>query len=99
MANPCSPFSRAAAMFSSGLETPSPEKKVCVWRSMLKATGGRLVWAARNAKCRFQGVGAGLRSAGGGQAKRFAAERRDRGRQRRIWLPASEVFSVPDIFP
>jgi hypothetical protein len=30
-------------MFSSGLETPSPEKKVCVWRSMLKAIAGRLV--------------------------------------------------------
>ena len=35
MAKPCRPFARAAAMFSSGLETPSPEKNVCVCRSML----------------------------------------------------------------
>src|SRR5205085_11510489 len=64
MANPWRPFSRAAAMFSSGLETPSPEKKVWVWRSMLKGIGGRLIWAARNAKCRFQGMGPRLRSVG-----------------------------------
>src|SRR5882724_10787037 len=56
MAKPWRPFSRAAAMFSSGLETPSPEKNVCVWRSMLKAIAGRLVCAARNAKRRFQGT-------------------------------------------
>src|SRR5438270_4451488 len=49
MANPCRPFSRAAAMFSSGLDTPSPEKKVWVCRSTLKAIAGRLIWAARNA--------------------------------------------------
>src|SRR4051794_2821445 len=35
MAMPFNPFARAAAIMSSGLETPSPEKKECVWRSML----------------------------------------------------------------
>src|ERR1044072_9269028 len=99
MANPCRPFSRAAAMFSSGLETPSPEKKVCVWRSMLKAIGGRLVWAAPNAKNRFQGVGAGLRGAGAGRTNDFAAQRRHRRGPRGIWLSPRRVLPFPDFFP
>src|SRR4029450_42227 len=35
MAMPCKPLARAAAIMSSGLETPSPAKKECVCRSML----------------------------------------------------------------
>jgi hypothetical protein len=37
MAMPCKPLARAAAIKSSGLEMPSPEKKECVCRSMLNA--------------------------------------------------------------
>src|SRR6476469_8519811 len=99
MANPCSPFSRAAAIFSSGLETPSPEKKVCVWRSMLKDIGGRLIWAAPNAKSRFQGMGAGLRGAGAGETNDFAAQRRDRRGPRRVRLSSRRVLSLPDVLP
>ena len=33
----CKPLARAAAIISSGLETPSPEKNECVCRSMLNA--------------------------------------------------------------
>src|SRR6266700_4877516 len=36
MAIPCNPLPRAAAIIASGLETPSPEKKECVCRSILK---------------------------------------------------------------
>mgnify|MGYP003298881394 CR=1 FL=1 len=40
MATPCSPFARALAIKSSGLDTPSPEKKVWVWRSIVDGPGG-----------------------------------------------------------
>src|SRR3977135_2424059 len=99
MANPCSPFSRAAAMFSSGLDTPSPEKKVWVCRSMLKAIAGRLVCDARNAKRRFQGMGAGVRGAGPGRTADSPAQGRDRRGARWLWVPAFGVLSFPDILP
>src|SRR5437870_12865408 len=68
MAKPSKPFSRAAAILSSGLETPSPEKKVCVCRSILNGIAGRLVCDARNGKCRFEArdAGCGIRDAGCG---------------------------------
>src|SRR4029450_1275685 len=53
MAIPCKPLARAAAIMSSGLEIPSPEKKECVCRSILNATGTRLVWSGLNGKRRF----------------------------------------------
>src|SRR3977135_2339600 len=99
MANPCRPFSRAAAMFSSGLETPSPEKKVWVCRSMLKAIAGRLVCDARNAKRRFQGMGAGVRGAGERRTDDSPAQRRHRRGTRWFWVPAFGVLSLPDVLP
>src|ERR1700704_3981830 len=99
MANPCRPFSRAAATFSSGLDTPSPEKKVWVCRSMLKAIAGRLVCDARNAKRRFQGVGAGVRGAGQRRTDDSPAQRRDRRGTRRLRVPAFGVLSFPNVLP
>src|SRR6202035_2844885 len=96
MAKPCRPFSRAAAMFSSGLDTPSPEKKVWVCRSTLKAIAGRLVCDARNAKRRFQGMGPGLRSPGPGRPGDSPAQGRHRRGTRRLWVPALGVLSLPD---
>src|SRR5947209_14933595 len=99
MANPCRPFSRAAAILSSGLETPSPEKKVWVWRSMLKATARRLVWAAQNGKYRFQGMGGGLRGARARGANHFITQRWDRRGAGGLWFSPSRVLSFPDLFP
>src|SRR3954471_4403855 len=96
MANPWSPFSRAAAMFSSGLETPSPEKKVWVWRSMLKGTAGRLIWPAQNGKYRFQGMGGGLSGAREGRAGGFIAQRRDRRGPGRLRFSLLGVLPFPD---
>src|SRR5437870_12268635 len=53
MARPCKPFARAAAIKSSGLDTPSPEKKVCACRSMFSGIGLRLIESATNQKCAF----------------------------------------------
>src|SRR4030081_2085852 len=99
MAKPWRPFSRAAAIFSSGLDTPSPEKKVWVCRSMLKAIAGRLVWAARNAKSRFQGVGTGVRGAGPGRTDDSATQGRHRRGARWLRVPAQRVLSFPDVLP
>src|SRR3954468_2080126 len=96
---PCRPFSRAAVIFSSGLDTPSPEKKVCVWRSMLKGIGARVVCGEGNGKRRFQGVGARLRSAWARGADGYPTERRPRGGAQRLSFPARRVLLLPDVFP
>src|SRR5438270_13495803 len=62
MAIPCKPFARAAAIKSSGLETPSPEKNEWVWRSKLNGILGKVGWTHKNGKYRFEEAGHGLRS-------------------------------------
>src|SRR5207248_5490466 len=97
MAKPCKPFSRAAAILSSGLETPSPEKNVCVCRSILNGIAGRLVCEARNGKRRFKRVGHRVRGDGPRRPKRDSAQRWNRRGPRRVRLPAFGVFPFPDV--
>src|SRR6266536_1604717 len=56
MARPCSPLARAAAIKSSGLETPSPEKNECECRSILNGILGRLIWRRKNGKRQLDGA-------------------------------------------
>src|SRR3954447_3239272 len=99
MAMPCNPFAFAAAMRSSGLETPSPEKNECVCRSILIGTLARVGWTEPNAKYRFQGMVRCLRGAQVRPAICPRAERRDRGRPRWFFFQAPRVLFVPDLVP
>src|SRR5881227_107142 len=74
MAMPCKPLARAAAIKSSGLEIPSPEKKECVCRSILNGIVRRLIWRTQHGKRWFQGMGHSLRGAGTRQAKYHSAQ-------------------------
>src|SRR6185437_7792208 len=93
MAIPCNPFALAAAMRSSGLETPSPEKNECVCRSILIGILARVGSNQPNANYRFQRMVRGLRSAGARTAIHPRAQRRDRRGPGWLFFQAFRVFS------
>src|SRR5437762_2241054 len=98
MATPCRPLARALAIKSSGLETPSAEKKVWVWRSTLNAMVRTLVCRGRNGKHRFQRMVVSLQCPWARRAIAHLAQGWNGGGQGRFLLSPSRVLSVPDIF-